>query len=440
MSIGDNINGFGTQNPDAQTLGETTNVQGTSQTPAELEAAYYKSSIEQSELEALVSMLAAGFPTLQPPQFVAMNYRELGAVGAVNGASATVQLSAQSEQIKNDIISSMWEAFLARVHEMAELARKEDIQRWAVKVEESGGPKSASEYHAYLMTLAVGPREKEVNGNDPLTVQFDKTFHNWFISPNDGSTQAIVNPLAFSVERTSNDYPSSAFIAGSLVSAIGMLDGPTAGFNQTSISPVADALYALGPNSNLPGDYQAAAALIAALLYGGAVYKATNDDIEVAAKTAKPPQDLDFAINFANSVMAIVTHSMSRGEPLEKERGQQNKLVRLMLNLMALNMVFRAKYGGMSGEDLKALLAGNTADLHADVKKTVEDLVALINLDLPEDTPMSIKYRSEMIVGMMQYVDNKNSVDSMLQTKRMLNSYLAASEDEDFKRLASGQG
>lgn len=432
--LDDSINGFGTQNPNAQGFGAVSNVSSTSAEPgitAE-QAAYYKSTIAQSELNALLTMLAAGFPTLQPPQVVATNYRELGAAQAINGAGI-LTLSIQSEQTKNAIINSMWDLFLKRVHEIEERAKKEDIEKWTKNVAANGGPKSATEYNAYLISITAGQRDKEVNGNDSLTVQFDHTFHRWFIAPLDLNGSAIVNPLAVPLTSDSHSYPSSAFIAGALVTAADALQGPTSGQHLGSMNPVADALFAMGPNSTLPGDYQAAAAMIAALLYGGAMRKATNDTIKGAAQTGKPPQDLDFALNYAYNVMKIVSQPLAK--PENKVRSDQDKFIRLMLSVMALKMVYRARYNGMTGIELASLLEGNTSDIHESIKSTVQQLVKLINANLPKDAVE----RENAIGDMMAYVDSPQSMDSTLGITRMYNEYLTAGNAEDFKRFESGQ-
>ncbi len=427
----DNISGFGTQNPDPQLVGGPEIIPDNSaSTQHRRREIFYKSSIEQSELEALTMMLAAEFPLLQSPeQNLTTSFQNLAANHIITKDAAFI-LARHVEETKHDIINSMWDAFIKRVEEMAELARKDDIHHWIQKIEASGGPKSAAEYYAFLMTMTVSQKAKEIDGVSALTDKFSKTFDRWIIAPLDQSAGAIINPLA----AAPLDYPSSTFIAGALIVNADILHGPTAG-SQISVSPVADALFAAGPSSGLPGDYQAAAALIAALLNGGAVYKATNDTVEeAAAGGGKPLQDLDFAKNYAKSILTIVQYPSLDTQPADGERAKQDNLIRLMLTIMALNMVYRAAYGGMAGEELSSLLAGNT-DVHEDIKPLLTQLVGLINQYLPANP----KERAEMLASLMDYVDNKHSVDSMLDITRMYKAYLSTDE-LDHRRFESEQG
>jgi hypothetical protein len=235
-----------------------------------------------------------------------------------------------------------------------------------------------------------------------------------------------------------NGYPSSSFLAGCVAcspdairNAIG-ISGAALGF-QLSSSPVADALFAVGPTSGLPGDYQAAAALVAALLNGGAVYKASADTM-VASGGAKPQYDLNFAVNYAKNIMAIVTKNIEGQEPTSPEQASQNTMIRLMLSAMALNMVYRSAYGGMQGKEFENLLAGNTTDLPEEVKGLIEQLVSLVNAYLPQDS----KSKADTIRRLMEYVDSKDSVNSMLETSRLFASFLDTN-DLDSTRLASGK-
>jgi hypothetical protein len=97
--------------------------------------------------------------------------------------------------------------------------------------------------------------------------------------------------------------------------------------------------------------------------------------------------------------------------------------------LMALNMVYRAKYGGMQGQELADLLNGNSTGLSPDIQNLVGQLVGLVNRFMPSKT------RAETLAQLMDYVDSKDSVDSMLETSNLFASFL--SPDVDGLRLAS---
>jgi len=431
-----NYGGFGTQDPNAQSVSGTSNVQGGSTGTSGVSS---QSSIQKSELEAIEALLAAGFPMLLPPNLTATNFRDLSDNGSVSGIGATassdayIKLASQIEQTKNDIINSMWDNFNKAVRELADRARKDDIRRWTEDADRAG-PKSSTEYYAYLLSLSATQRAAEsATSENSLAVQFNNTFNTWMVQP-------VANNSVSGVS-SSQGYPDSSFISGCVAcsssdvvrGAIGAVS-PSLGY-QMSVSPVADALYATGPTSGLPVDYQAAAGLVAALLNGGAVYKATNDTIQQAASNGKPPQDLNFAINYAQNIMKIVTHNVEKGQPTNPQAKSQNQLIRLMLSTMALNMVYRAAFGGMSGKEFADLIAGNTQNLPAQVKPLLEQLVGYVKSFLP-DNPVA--YQSTL-VNLMAYVDNKNSVDSMLNTTRMF-SELLKTGDIDGQRAISTTG
>lgn len=420
-----NFGGFPTNNPSSPAISGVGNAQGTSNQKG---SSLFISTIQKSELDALVAMLAAGFPLLPLPGITATNIRDLNTL-AVGGVSRS-EIEMQIEQTKNNIINSMWDSFLKTLHEISERAKKEDILRWTSNADR-GGPKSASEYYAFLMSVSSSQKAEELSGGESaLASQFNTTFHTWMVAPiqsNTLTTDAVSN----------KGYPDSSFVAGCVAcssdvvrTAIGSIS-PALGY-QLSVSPIADAVYAVGPTSGLPADYQAAAALVAALLNGGAMYKATSDTINKAASTSQPPQDLDFAINYAQNIKAIVTHKLDDSQSVNPQRAGQNNMIRLTLSVMALNMLYRAAYGGMTSKEFASVLQGNTGDIPGTIKPLIDHLASLINSYLPSDPSA----RSESLVSLYAYVDGKNSVDSMLSTTRMLKELLGT-DDINGKRIGS---
>ncbi|MEI8365643.1 MAG: hypothetical protein WCF65_04410 [Parachlamydiaceae bacterium] len=388
------VGGFGTQNQGSNFVAPA--AKAASVTPSVAPAVYHPttSTMKASELAALDVALQAGNPMLLPPHMVIANLR------------------LQIIEIESKIISDICKSMSKSAQEMSEQNKEAYIKSVTVDAAK-GGPKSGAEYLFYLMSIPSSQKEKELEGPTESEFQrtLDQTLNTW-----------LVNPISMTGNIATDGYPSVAFIAGSLIGGIGTIDASSASFGKVSVSPVADALAGgLGQASGLPGDYQLAAGLVAALLYQGAFNKAASMTMQAATTGSKPPQDLDFALNFASQVLSIIAPNIESTAQLDPKKfnpkvNAQNNLIRLMLGTVALNMVYRIGYGGMTGVDLRSLLQGNTQDLPDAIRGTVESLVAEINKYMPEDPTA----HESLLSQLAEYVDSQESVDSMLQTKSML--------------------
>ena len=414
-----NIGGFAeTQDPNAAFVQQPAGSISGSGSTAGGAAIFDKSTIEKSEAVAAALMFSPGIPLLAAPQDTTTG--STNSVAATSSLSNVTNLQMDVEKAKNDIISSMWDNFLDNVHEMAKRAKEEDIKKWTEDVNKNG-PKSGAEYQAFLMAMSSTQRAQELSGGNEnaLSVQFNQTFNTWLGSPAASSTASVAaaDPTA---------YPSSHFVAGAVESnpdvvrnAIGAV-GAQAGV-QLSVSPVADALQAVGPTTGLPADYQAAAGLVASLLNGGAVNKATTDTVSDAAKKGQPVIDLNFALNYAKNVMKIVTHNVEGNQPMNNEQASQNNMMRIMLTAMALIMVYRTAYGGITGQEFASMLDPNTtAKLPEQIKQTVEDLAGLLQSYLPDDPTQ----KTNILMNLMSLADKNESFDTMLATSRLYTSQL----------------
>lgn len=364
------------------------------------------SSIQQSELVAIALMMIAGIPILAPPEVNG---------NASSKADQVAALEFGVAQKTHDIISKMWDTYIENIRQVAERLKKEDIKKQTEDADKPG-PMSSTQYFTYLMSLSSTKRADEVESNT-LTLQFTNTFNQWMITPIPGGSDTATS--------SAGAYPSAAFAVGSVASnpdlirlAIGA-DSALLGVYLSS-SPVADAIHAVGPTTGLPVDSQAAAAMVAALLNGGALLRATA--MTMVKGPDQPQYDLNFAMAYANNIKAIVTQNLGETDP---NRMQQNNMIRLMLSAMALNMLYRAAYGGMAGLDMAALLNGSsTKDIpDPEVRKLVDQLVSMINAFMPKGK------REEIIARLSEYVDSKESVDSMLETTGLFTASL------DTKRL-----
>lgn len=427
-----------TPNPNAQPSFQPISAPPTNApAPGQVEYDQNASTIAKTDQKLLEELfLAMQFPGLFPPSMIMKDFTDIMATGdsksiaALSSSSAITKLEIGYEQAKNDIISSIWENFAKGVQEMEELSKQAYIKKWVQEVAKEG-PKSSTEYFAYLLALSASSRAEELDdhkdhGQSALSVQFKTSFDQWFHVPDPSST------VISGASVVNKDAIDPTFKAGALASNLDVVTGAIAlvtvtGASQFSVSPLADALTAVGPNSGLPADTQAAGALIAALLYGGARNQADVETLEKAAATGQPPQDMDFALNFAKNILAIVSHNLEGETAASKEQPGQHQMIRLMLSVMALNLVYRAGYGGMEGsKEFAALLEkGGTDNIDPAIKPTIDRLVAHIKNFLPTDEPS----RSQMIASLSEYIDSKDSTESMLATSRMFAASLDARPD-----------
>lgn len=418
------ITGFGNLGTEGNipVSGPNEQMAGSGNKPSPLAA----SSIQQSELEAIALLMIAGIPILQTPDPSGNGISNDAQIAGIAGLSA----AARQQEAISKIISTMWDRYIENIREVAERLKEDDIRREVEGLSRTG-PKSSTEYFAFLMAASATRRAEEIEGTgpSPLATQFTNAYNDWLVHPIESGASAAIAGGA--------GYPSAAFMAGCVAcspdairSGIGA-DSALLGI-QLSASPVADALAAAGPTSGLPGDYQAAAAMVAALLYGGAVNRATAETI--AQKGPQAQYDLNFATNFAKQIMAIVTKDIGKGDPTNPYRESQNNMIRLMLSAIALNMLYRSAYGGMHGKEFAGLLSGDAKNLEPPIRELVDQLASLVNFYLPKDP----KAREETLARLMEYVDSKDSVDSMLQTSRLFTSSLDTGS-VDANRLASGR-
>lgn len=396
---------------------------------------------ESTIQSATVEEMMANFLWL--PQTPTLNPTSIEDVRAISALS----VDGIYEKTKDDIISAIWKNFQRGVEDMEKLSKEAYVKKWVDDVLK-GGPKSNAENYAFIMALSAGDRATEIEGNggqgsqSVLAVQFKESFDQWIANPGKGASG-------------DGRYPDPSFIAGAVASnpdalraAIGGI-GLVAGVEvtkQLSVDPLADALAGVGTVSGLPMDPQTAgemgaAAMIAALQYTGAGAKATLETIDDAIKSGSPPQDIQFALNFANNIKAIVTHKFE-GAALNPAREHVDQTIRLMLSVMALNLLYRRVFGGMEGRtEFTDLIHKGTANVLKDVNPAfkdqiqvaMDDLIAQIKLNLPKNDLA----RSDMIARLSKYIDSNDSVDSMLSTTRMF-AYTLGERTEITERRIQG--
>lgn len=345
------------------------------------------SSIQASELQAgAMAILAAGIPLLEPPTVAATSFSELAALSNVKSSSMGALIAA--EKSKNDIITSLWDNYDKMLKQIADDYKESE-------------------------------KRKDLYPELSASEQARLTLQQWM-----GGTFAVSmsGTLAGGVGDVRN-----------LVSAVS-----SDGMDRISVSPFADAVAGVGgPLSGLPMDTQAACALVAALLNGNVVSR-TNIEIlsnSLGKKPPQPPQDLDFAIQYTNNILAMVIPQIDKGAGLSPERASLNRSVRLTLATMALNLLYRTIYGGMNGLEMKELLQADPKNLanilkfpdsmpealQAKLTSLMRQLLSQIQGCFPDDPAK----KQNLIENIAKYVNQKDSVSSMLATTQMFRSYLS---------------
>ena len=310
----------------------------------------------------------------------------------------------------NKIISSICSAMIKSAQEMNELNKAADLKKETIDAAQNG-PMSASAYQTYLNSISPAQRNLELAGvdNQNFSSVLQNTLNNWFV---DQGT------------KTNGIDPMSNFALASLIGGLAAISGSIGAVGaissvQISASPVADALLAAGGASSLPGDWQGAAALVAAVFYNGAISQANLQSLVNSTSKTEPIKDLDFAINFANQTMSLVTKNIGQ-QSADPKVARQTNLIKLMLSTIALNLLYRTGLGGMTGPELTGLINGDTTNLPPNIKDALLGLVSLINEFLPKDQAE----RTALLAKLSQYVDSKASAETMLKSSRMLSANL----------------
>lgn len=406
-------------------------------TPGQVGYVQSQSTLSPSQAEELMRLfLAMQIPFLAPPI-------EAGGRNGVDGIDVTTAVKwveAQYDKIKNDIIDTIWNQFSKSLEELREFAKNKEIQRERDVTKE--GPMSPSENLLFLMALSVAEREKELDPSGSgdksvLEAQFKPVFDHWF------RNTGMVNP-------GDGTYPDPSFVTGTLTSQSDIIRSVLGGAlavagiegmrDMGSIQPLADAAVATG----LPMDTQGAIAMLTALMFlKSGQNKAAIETVDDGVKKGMPPQNLDFAMNFARNIVAIVTPKLDESGLAPQQR-EQNQNIRLMLSVIALNLLYRQTFGGMEGSkeftgllDPKSIVTMlNKLDIDPSLKAQLQtnfnSLVANIQANLPAD----VDARADMIARLSDYIDSKDSVDSMLSTTTMLAASLGVDPDIMYQRIS----
>jgi hypothetical protein len=355
-------------------------------------------SVAQSEMAAIIALLAAWHPILIPPNDTASHKKVVG----LDVAASTLNIAKQ----ENDVITSSWETYLTMLKQL-------DEQHKA---------------------------SRELHDKEDVTIKSDIS----------GKLEAVVNGVKQWVVDPSQTIPvdgvsaglSSAFLASLAASNVDIIAGSTAQAalqDLTSNNPILDNLTTPGtPSVNRDAIF--AAEVVASLYYSTFIQQTTLQTVQQAAPVVKPGNDSQFAINFANNVLAISTLKVQGDDPADNKSDQdRNKLIRVQLYTMALNLIYRTQFDGMTGKELLGLIQSNNLQVPEGINPKSPEWIATLNLInalktiLPGVSP-------SVLQEMMDYVDEKHSAESMRESFHMLVDQLAAGPEVEAERKTLARG
>jgi hypothetical protein len=272
--------------------------------------------------------------------------------------------------------------------------------------------------------------KEQIDRPDKGTVLYDQrldqtlsTFKQWLVDPaqaTSASQQAIdgVSASAFMAPFLAGTLIANIDIVRDVVGVVGLPQD-----RAVSGSPIAEALAATS-SQGLHLDAQSALLTIN-LLVGGVKLQSTAEAVaESIEEKGKPSDGADekFVDNFVARVLKITTPTIA-GDDVPATLNQNN-LVRLNLQVIAFNLLYRTHHGGMTGEELAGFIKGGSAKepdqgtRDWEVWKMMNDLIGAIRKSLPSANP-------DVMLALMDYVDEKHSAQSMLSTYKMLSNQLA---------------
>lgn len=412
------------------------------------------STIAQSIAEALKKPLNASMPLLIPPGMNATQFYQMMSQSGGNPVSGdAIKLAVARDIVDtyNQAINDVLDKWNESIKEQARIAEEKALREATIEVPQNTARGGAG-YEAWLNALPPQTKDQVVAINKNADVQ------SWvvdgissYINGTEPTSTAAAAANAQSSSSLSNPLASegvmAAIITGSLVldanlttAPLGLADPVTS--KQIASNPYQDAFMSVSPSAGLAADYTAAAAMIAALM-GRAVSTVSPFNQTEKADPANPtPQNLQFAQDYAESMvalvsgpgfnnfmMAIVTQKMDNAPALNES--QQKDLVnatKTVLLTTALVFLYKActgagdpNLGGMSGDEFLALLKPGAdmkelfPDLNESLQGTFQKLVDAIRASLPQDPTMA----GNMLNALADYIDTNPKNDDLLAVDKV---------------------
>lgn len=283
----------------------------------------------------------------------------------------------------------------------------------SIAVEEAKNPTSA--HQIYLDSLKQSLA---------LTASLENGLKNYVTRVHEGNASAIQALTHF----------TPLFVAG--VGAPGVAGGAlVAGITGTRevVSPGVFEKMWQSAATIIPVDPRVELGWIAALIGAGLITQTMSDGIS-SFKSATNPNQMDKADAqiFAKNVIGIVQNpeinlfvqamliqNTENGQSISEERKTQlTKMVKIVLLTMALALMYRTETGGLTGQELEAMLNGSMVFEKGNIKGT---LAGLLNNYL---TGLDSKERQLIKSAVFDYLESKPSLDHLLQPSRVLRGVL----------------
>lgn len=384
------------------------------------------STLSPSQQEALMVMYLMNMPILPPPVGgEGINSETIGTIVAAGFAKIGSEmwdkyldyLAEEKQRIADYLKSPQYRDFLE--------LRSPD---YLAKVERSSpletmrAIRETAEYKGWYGELTVSEQQLEDKRFQALGLWTDKI---------DGLTNYINDAKKTNPE--SIPFMAASFVISTAFIGDYMNIVDVASTKMVGVNPIQDAVGTSLANI-LPKDFQEQVNLTINLFVTGLIYHTMAEEVAKFGKPGDKPKDLEYAKDFARSVinkvsgneinsmlMALLVGKMEKGEPLTKDRIDQFAAVsKAMMIAIALALLYKVQTKWITGQEFHAMLTGFFKEPATDEEK------ALVNLfkGLKGTAGMSDKDWNGLIGAMVSFFDKNPSVDLLLNPLKVYSQVL----------------
>jgi len=413
------------------------------------------STLSKSEQEAIFAALNVGLPSLMPPWIIMTSWSDFFGGGSDSNSNSQTQSVSGSGGVDKGV------AILAFQNQYAAIVNKV-LEKWGDSIAAENQRRkdeiNSPEYQAQLKA-----NQEDILQSQQLKMYANNTeYWNWFNnqppSVQNDELQRVVIPslrtqvlesymlnqgqsINASVDPTS--VGSLPFITSTLLVGASIPQANVIAPNdQVTSNSIGNQLFQDANNQALlmiPSDARAELGLLGAWYMYGTMFSATVGTLGSAASAGQPPLDIDTARQFAgkiidltnnpgfnNVILALLAQKTDEGVPLNAD--QQNRLVSLVkLSLLttALAVVYKVETGGLTGNELLAMIEGRIEVPAGDIKEKLVNMIKNLFVGL---TDSDIEFLKNSIVS---FFNSGTKLDDLLQPMKVVNTMFSGQSLEE---------